>query len=291
MATEEKWVYTPWGYGKISERNRSKAIVHMSWGGTAYLNPSSLSPSIHFSIKLFSSGRKTLQFEWSILQDFSLLYSQVQKQLALSPNIQLNLYYSKGKLLKLLPTDSPLKLKLKSHIKFIGITKQNFIWDSLKKSQNIELLDDLLSVRKKDDTDVSFESVLGTICMTNGVYQWEIRFDFITDYEEEEEIFIGVAGKNIELSRSPMELEYWGIMSLAAQKFCQGVHEDYGEGASTGDVIGVRLEFKDSKGTLSFSKNGVSLGNAFCDVPPGVHPVVSLNYPKIQVSLGKSAGM
>ena len=127
MATDEKWVYTAWGYGKVLEQTRFKASVKLTWGGTIYLPPSSISSSIHFSIKLFSSGRKTFQYEWGISQDFSLLFSLLQKQLSLPPNVQLSIYYTKGKLIKLLSTDSPLKLKLKSHIKFIGITKQNFI--------------------------------------------------------------------------------------------------------------------------------------------------------------------
>lgn len=291
MACDEKWVYTPWGYGKLQDQSKQKAVVSLSWGGTCYLNPSSISSSVHFSVKLFSAGRKTFQYEWGILQDFSLLFSLLHKQLALSPNIQLSLYYPQGKLNKISPTDSPLKLKLKNNMKLIAIAKQNFTWDSSKKSANIELLDDLLTLKKRDDSEVMFESVLGTVSMTSGLHQWEIKMDFLMEFDEEEEIFIGVAMKNINLNRCPLELEYWGFMCLASKKFCQSTNEDYGENIGTGDVVGVKLEYKEGKGFLGFSKNGNEFGNAFCDIPPGVHPAVTLNYPKMQVSLGKSTGM
>ena len=291
MACDEKWVYTPWGYGKLQEETTEKAIVNLTWGGTAYLNPISLSNSVNFYIKLFSSGRKTLEYEWEITQDFSLLFSLLHKQLLLSPNVQLNLYYPQGKLIKISPLDSPLKLKLKKNTKLIGISKQNFTWDSSKKSENIELLDDLLTVKKKDDSDVMYESVLGTVCMSSGIHQWEIKMDFLMEFDEEEEIFIGVAMKNIGLNRTPLEIEYWGFMCLNCKRFSLNVNEDYGENIETGDVVGVKLEYKDGKGTLSFCKNGAGLGNAFCDIPPGVCPAVTLNYPKMQVSLGKSSGM
>ena len=292
MASDEKWVYTPWGYGKQLSSTPTQAVVDLHWGGTGYLSSLSVSSTIPISIKIFSAGRRTLNFDWGIQHEFSLLYSMVQKELSLPPNIQLSLYYPRGRLQKLIGADTPLKLKLPSHTKFIGIAKQIFTWDSSRKSANIELLDDLLTVKKRDDSDAMFESVLGTVCLTTtSLHEWEIKIDFLADYEEEEEIFIGVASKAIDLNKNPMEIEYWGIMCLACQKFCPGVQEDYGDRCGTGDVVGVALEFKDNKGTLSFSKNGVSFGNAFGEVPPGVFPVVTLNYPKIQVSLGKSASM
>ena len=134
-----------------------------------------------------------------------------------------------------------------------------------------------------------FESVLGTVGISNGLHQWEIKMDFFMDYEEEEEVFIGVASKSINLSRNPLENEYWGFMCIACKKFYQQLIEDYGETIGTGDIVGVRLEYKDNKGILSFCKNGTDFGTAFYDVPPGVFPVVTLNYPKFQVSIGKSA--
>ena len=291
MASDEKWVYTPWGYGKHSSSTPSHAIVHQTWGGIGYLSPRSVSLTIPISIKLFSAGRKALSFDWPLTQEFSLLYTMLQKDLSLPPNMHLSLYYPRGRLHPLLGADTPLKLKLPSGTKFIGIAKQVFTWDASKKSANIELLDDLLTVKKKDEAEAMFESVLGTVCMSTGLHEWEIKIDFLADYEEEEEIFIGVANNGIDLNKNPMEIEYWGIMCLACQKFGQGLQEDYGDRCGTGDVVGVALEFKDNKGVISFSRNGVSLGNAFCEVPPGVFPVVTLNYPKIQVSLGKSANM
>jgi hypothetical protein len=141
MATDEKWVYTPWGYAKVLDQDSLKATVKLHWGGLGYLSPSSLASSIHFSIKLFSASRKTLEYEWGITQDFSSLYSLIQNQLSLPPKTQLSIYYPKGKLIKILPSDSPLNLKLKNHIKFLGITKASLISDDAENSQNLDLLD------------------------------------------------------------------------------------------------------------------------------------------------------
>ena len=291
MACDEKWVITPWGYGKVLEQSDHKAAVSLSWGGTCYMNPSSMSPSLHISIKLFSAGRKTFEYDWCLTQDFSSLLQSLRKQLSLPANIQLILYYPQGKLRKILPTDSPLRLKLKNNSKLVAVARQSFTWDAGRKSANIELLDDLLTLRKKEDSEVMFESVLGTVSMSSGLHQWEIKMDFMVEFDEEEEIFIGVAVKNINLGRCPLEMEYWGFMCLTSKKFSQNNNEDYGEGVTAGDVVGVRLEFVEGKGVLAFSKNGNDFGNAFCEIPPGVYPAVTLNYPKMQVSLGKSNGM
>ena len=63
MACDEKWVYTPWGYGNVQEQTTEKVIVNLTWGGIGYLNPSSMSSSVHFSIKFFSAGRKVIPYE------------------------------------------------------------------------------------------------------------------------------------------------------------------------------------------------------------------------------------
>ena len=208
-------------------------------------------------------GRRVLLYDWGVTQDFSSFFSLISKELSLSSNIQLSLYYPSGKLHKIQPSDTPLKLKLKSNSQMVCITKQNFTWDPSKKSSNIELLDDLLTVKKKDDCEVMFESVLGTVNMQSGTHNWEIKVDFLMEYEEEEEIFIGVCTKNTNLTKNPLECEYWGIMCLSSKKFSQNFSEDYGENIGTNDIVGIKLEYKDNKGTLSFNKNGILFGNAF----------------------------
>ncbi|OMJ86500.1 hypothetical protein SteCoe_11994 [Stentor coeruleus] len=138
METDEKWVYTPWGYAMFLYQDSLKATVKLHWGGLGYLNPSSLTSSIHFSIKLFSASRDTLEYQWEITQDFSLLYSLIQKQFSLTPKTELSIYYIKGKLIKILPSDCPLNLKLKNNIKFLGIIKTSITSDDAKNSQNLE---------------------------------------------------------------------------------------------------------------------------------------------------------
>jgi hypothetical protein len=291
MTSEEKWVYTPWGYGKVLEQQETKSVVSMTWGGQLYLLPSSVTLSIPILVKSFTQTRALLRFDWEITKDFSTLFKLVHKTLGLQPSFQIDLYLPRGKLFQIAPLDTPLSLKIRAEAKFVAIARQSFTWESSKKSPRLELLDDLVTVRKKDESEIHYDSIKGGLEFSSGVHEWDIKLDFLVQYDEEEEVIVGVASKTFSVESSPTEGEFWGFMCLSCRKICTGVNEEYGERPSTGDVVSVRLEYKDSKGRLSFSKNGVSLGTAFTDVPAGVFPAVTLNYPKFQISLGKVKGL
>jgi hypothetical protein len=291
MISDEKWVYTSWGYGKVVEQHKSQAIVQLTWGGVGYLTPFSLKSSIRITVKLFTLDRKTLSFDWDISQDFSHLFTLIHKQQSLPPTVQVRLFLTRGKIIQISSYDSPLSLKIKNDTRLVAITKQCFTWDTSKKSPNIELLDDFLTIRKKEESEINYDSIFGSVELSAGSHEWEIKMDFMMQYDEEEEVFIGVATKSFSLDGNPLDGEYWGFMCVGCRKIGNRVHEEYGERIVTGDVVKVKLEYKNTKGTLSFAKNGTEFGNAFTDVPPKVFPVVTLNYPKIQVSLGKIMGV
>ena len=108
------------------------------------------------------------------------------------------------------------------------------------------------------------------------------------EYGEEEDIFIGVARPKVNLNKHPTEEEYWGFMCLSRKKFGSGLLENYGEALEVGDTLGIKLEYKENKGSLSFFKNKIELGEAFSEVPVGVSPALTLNYPKIVVKLNNN---
>lgn len=74
-------------------------------------------------------------------------------------------------------------------------------------------------------------------------------------------------------------------MCLSGKKFGNGVVENYGKRMNAGDVLGIKLEYKENKGCLSFFNNKIEIGEAFVNVPIGVSPAVTLNYPKIVLKL------
>jgi len=53
-----------------------------------------------------------------------------------------------------------------------------------------------------------------------------------------------------------------------------GFGEDYGPTFTTGDVIGCALNVE--QGACVYTKNGISLGVAFTDLPDGLYPAVGL---------------
>lgn len=78
--------------------------------------------------------------------------------------------------------------------------------------------------------------------MNTGSYYWEIK---IQKFVDEEDIFIGVAKKDIDLYVQPSTTKkYWGYMCLCGRKFGPDGVDDYGFYSRLNDVIGVLLEFK-----------------------------------------------
>jgi tripartite motif-containing protein 9/67 len=120
--------------------------------------------------------------------------------------------------------------------------------------------------------------------MTSGKHTWEIRID---RFNQDEDVFIGVALKGVNLYGRPPEISnFWGYIASNARKFCPGNEEDFGETSGTDDIIGVTLEFGESNATLSYTKNGSPMGVAFDNLPlETFYPAVSLYYVDVQVTI------
>jgi SPRY domain len=276
MKTDEEWIYTSCGYGRLIDRTNTKAVVDLVSGGKLYISLASISSSIEFSVKTFTADRKILKFEWGVNQDFSTLFNLLHKQLDVSMNTLIKIHYVKGKILPIVSSDTPLKLGLKTNSKLICVLSKVFLWDQAHKSDKIQLLENHLSVCKIETAEFGFDTVLGNVCFTSGTHFWEIRLDFFAKSNTEEEIFIGVAKPKANLKKNPLEEEYWGFMGLACKSFGCGVVANYGEALAAEDTLGIKLEYKDNKGSLYFCKNKTEFGLAFDDVPSGVCPALTL---------------
>mmetsp|Transcript_27339 Transcript_27339/g.24107 ORF Transcript_27339/g.24107 Transcript_27339/m.24107 type:complete len:123 (-) Transcript_27339:278-646(-) len=122
--------------------------------------------------------------------------------------------------------------------------------------------------------------MLGNLVIESGRHYWEIRIDQFTD---EEDLFVGIAKKDISLYGNPLESKvFWGYMCLCGKKFgSDGVLVDYGYSAKKNDTIGVLLEYKAGFGTLSFYKNGTKFGTAFSNLTGAFYPAVCMHYGDI----------
>ncbi len=100
-----------------------------------------------------------------------------------------------------------------------------FYWDPNKKGKSITLSNSNFSANKKGEAD--YQTVLGTLAMSSGKHYWEIKIDKFVD---EEDLFIGIARKEIDLYVQPTTTGlFWGYMCLCARKFgSEGVLMNYG---------------------------------------------------------------
>ncbi|CAG9324473.1 unnamed protein product [Blepharisma stoltei] len=284
---ESTEVYTFWGYGKLLEKSATKAIVKFSWGGIGYIEPNSISNIVTIKVKCFAKVRKLLSFDWDISHNFSNLFSQLKNQYSLPPGTIIKLYYPMGSIKEIKAADSPLSLKLKSNSTFIALLRQNFYFNENKKANNIEISNNCLTASKK--TEEEFETVLCNISLSSELYTWEMTIDLIVD---DDDVFIGVADENVALYGHPPDVGlFWGIRCSGGKKFRPetGIEDYFGESVQTGDVVGVKLEYKGDQGWISFQKNGKDYGVAYKNVPINVYPAVSLYYKRAQVSLNCKA--
>jgi SPRY domain/Cullin binding len=142
-----------------------------------------------------------------------------------------------------------------------------------------------------------FESVKGTVCVRAGKWYFEVKLGSTGN------IHIGVCQASC--NPGPQTTNSWGSSASGIgndrvswsydggrEKKYHGDTEGerYGEGWSSGDVIGVLIDC-DAR-TLSFYKNGNDLGQAFSsiDVGDGLYPAASFDRrTKAQFNFGKSA--
>jgi len=168
------------------------------------------------------------------------------------------------------------------------LAQTSFHWDPNCKGSAIQTSNNDLTITKSADAD--FQSILGNLQISCGRHYWEIKIDHFTD---EEDLFIGIARKSLDLYARPMDTKvFWGYMCLCAKKFGpDGLMLDYGYQAKKGDVIGVLLEYKSQIASLSFYRNGAKCGVAFGNLTGSFYPAVCINYGEAQITLDPKAQM
>ena len=206
--SKEAVVYTPVGYGTVVNSSETQVVVQLEWGGTAYLLPGDTTTSIPIQIKTFFGERKLLNFDWAISSPISQLQAAIAKQLELPPISSFKVLYPMGQLRELPSSETPSSLRLPAGCKLVGMVQQAFSWDESMKGNNIEICGGGLSVIKKTEED--YETALGTIGLDSGRHYWEVKVD---RYVNDEDIFIGVAHKDVPLYTRPPETgQFWGYL-------------------------------------------------------------------------------
>ena len=104
----------------------------------------------------------------------------------------------------------------------------------------------------------SWSTVMASTPFISGVNYWEIRID----KSQTAYLFIGVAAKQADTSTFLGGDDFgWGYIGDRALYHKRAKVKVYGERFGQGDIIGVCLDL--DNGTLSFSRNGERMGNAF----------------------------
>jgi tripartite motif-containing protein 9/67 len=137
--------------------------------------------------------------------------------------------------------------------KLIALIQTALVWDETFKGANIIVRNHNRTVTKRNDEE--YETILGNLELSTGCHKWEIKID---NYVSDEDIFIGVAKKDMNLYIRPTETgKAWGFLCTRGRKFGpDGQFLDYSENTGTDDVIGVQIEFTNGHGALSFTRNG-----------------------------------
>ncbi|KAM3135484.1 negative regulation of SNARE complex assembly [Paramecium bursaria] len=176
---------------------------------------------------------------------------------------------------------------IRDYSQIIFIAQQSFTWDTTKKGKSIQLSNHNLTANKSGEAD--YQTVLGTLAIGSGRHYWEIKID---KYVDEEDIFIGIAKKDIDLYVQPTSSQqmFYGYICLCGRKFgADGQVQNYGYNSKQNDIIGVLLEFRNGLGTLSFYRNGVKCGEAFNNLQGVFYPALSMFYGEVQVTLDPRA--
>lgn len=158
-------------------------------------------------------------------------------------------------------------------------------WNSKDKSQFMELTNGSLVVTYQGNgkSDIDAASIRGNraIPMICGVFYYEVT---IISKGRDGYIGIGFCSDSVSLGRLPGWEDYsWGYHGDDGHSFCcSGTGKAYGPTFTTGDVIGVVINFLTN--TAGFTKNGVYLGPAFKDFMTGkklvkLYPAVGLRTP------------
>jgi hypothetical protein len=143
-----------------------------------------------------------------------------------------------------------------------------FTFDASRCGPDISLVQGGLSARYTGDD--AWSTVLGSTSFSSGVTSWEVRIvQSSTAY-----IFVGVAKSFSDLNTFLGGDENgWGFIGEQALYHSREKVQVYGESFCKGDVVGCHLDL--NVGTLSFSRNGKTLGVGFTNVYGELFPAVA----------------
>lgn len=262
--------------------------MRLNLGGSVFLEDKLLKKKIKLNVKTFYGSRK----KYTIDIDIKTSIQQI-KQILLESHLEtpkilhnLKLIYPMGSLKELNDSETVDKHNLPENTNLILLVQTLFFWDPNMKGTDIKLSNNNYTATKSTDAD--YQTVLGNILMNSGRHYWEVRIDLGND---EEDLFIGIARKNINLNTNPMSSGlFHGYMALGARKLgADGNLYDYGYNSKKGDTIGVLLEYRNNNASLSFYRNGTKCGVAYDNLTGSFYPAVLMNYGEMQVTLDSKA--
>jgi hypothetical protein len=206
---ENRYVYTPYGYGIIEDDSYPKKVkVRLDWGADAFLQAGLIQDSIPFEVKLFAASRKVYKFNLKIHNTFESVFERIKKELQLNSFSSLKVIYPMGVLKDIKPNDTPRSAKLPANARLVGVIKHHFVWDEHFRATNIEIINNGNTALKKNEE--KYESVLANVGLSSGSHYWEVKVD---KYVSDEDIFIGVAHKNVNLELRPTKTSgFWGYL-------------------------------------------------------------------------------
>ncbi|KAM9754465.1 ran-binding protein 10 isoform 2-T4 [Menidia menidia] len=109
-----------------------------------------------------------------------------------------------------------------------------------------------------------------------GIYYFEVK---IVSKGRDGYMGIGLSAHGVNMNRLPgWDKHSYGYHGDDGHSFCSsGTGQPYGPTFTTGDVIGCCVNLINN--TCFYTKNGISLGVAFTDLPPNLYPTVGLQTP------------
>jgi hypothetical protein len=118
------------------------------------------------------------------------------------------------------------------------------------------------------DTSTTHSLARATFGVSTGKWYWEVLVNSTSSAN-----LIGIANQSASLSQyAGANANSWGFDS-AAMLYYNATGTSYGSSYTTGDIIGVALDM--DAGTLTYYKNGTSLGQAFSSITGTIFPALS----------------
>lgn len=103
-------------------------------------------------------------------------------------------------------------LNLHNNQKLVLIATLRHQWSKTNKAKSIRLLDNSLKIIKNLDEGGAYDFCFGEFHMNKKRNYFEVRIDWV-DFKEN--ILIGVAHKDADLSKNPLETgKFWGLQPL-----------------------------------------------------------------------------